>query len=91
MTCPKCRSHHAQPFESWTIVGHKMTIPLLRLWACVNPDCRHQWPREFANPIVAFASPASPDLPTQEVAYNPCSRGLSPSIPNCDGVDQPHH
>ena len=51
MTCPKCRSHHAQPFESWTIVGRKMTIPLLRLWACVNRECRHQWPRELSSPI----------------------------------------
>ena len=46
MTCPKCLSHNAQPFESWTIVGRKMTIPLLRLWACVNSTCLHKWPRE---------------------------------------------
>jgi hypothetical protein len=58
MTCPKCRSHHAQPFESWTIVGRKMTIPLLRLWACVNRDCRHQWPRELNSPIDGITSQA---------------------------------
>jgi hypothetical protein len=58
MTCPKCRSHHAQPFESWTIVGRKMTIPLLRLWACLNPNCRHQWPRELSNPIDDITSQA---------------------------------
>jgi len=55
MTCPKCRSHHAQPFESWTIVGRKMTIPLLRLWGCLNPDCRHQWPREWSSPVQEVA------------------------------------
>ena len=71
MTCPKCLSHNAQPFESWTISGRKMTIPLLRLWACVNQDCRHQWPRDFTNPIVAPNSPPSPDRPTQKVAYEP--------------------
>ena len=71
MTCPKCRSHNAQPFESWTISGRKLTIPLLRLWACANQDCRHQWPREFTNPIMTLASPACPDLQTQEVAYEP--------------------
>ena len=64
MTCQKCLSQHAQPFESWTISGRKMTLPLLRLWACVNQDCRHQWPRDFTSPMVAPAS-------LQEVAYDP--------------------
>ena len=87
MTCPKCRSHNAQPFESWTISGRKMTIPLLRLWACVNQDCRHQWPRESVSPIAALASPTCPDLPTQEVAYDPrkSSHSLSPSILDGNG------
>ncbi|HEY6262677.1 MAG TPA: hypothetical protein VIW47_13845 [Nitrospiraceae bacterium] len=49
MTCPKCRSHNAEPIESWTISGRKLTIPLLRLWACVNRECRHQWPRELTS------------------------------------------
>lgn len=71
MTCPKCRSHNAEPFESWTIVGRKMTIPLVRLWACVNQDCRHQWPRDFTSPLIPLASPACPDRRTQEVAYDP--------------------
>ena len=51
MTCPKCRSHNAEPIETWTISGRKLTIPLLRLWACVNRVCRHQWPRELSSPI----------------------------------------
>lgn len=55
MTCPKCRTHNAQPFESWTLAGRKMTIPLLRLWACVNQDCRHQWPRDLSSPIQEVA------------------------------------
>jgi hypothetical protein len=49
MTCPKCRTHNAEPIASWTISGHKMTIPLLRLWACVNRECRHQWPRGLSS------------------------------------------
>ncbi len=82
MTCPKCQSH-AEPIASWTISGHKMTIPLLHLWGCVNQDCRHQWPRDFTSPIVTLPSPPSPDqMPTQEVAYDPrnSSLSLSPSI-----------
>ena len=71
MICPKCRSHHSKPFESWTIVGRKMTIPLVRLWACLNPACRHQWPREASSPIVTLASPPCPNLQAQEVAYDP--------------------
>jgi hypothetical protein len=45
MTCPKCR-HDAEPIETWTTSGRKMTLPLLRLWACMNGECRYQWPRE---------------------------------------------
>jgi hypothetical protein len=71
MTSPKCHSHNAQPFESWTISGRKMTIPLVRLWACLNPDCRHQWPREFTSPIVTLAPPSGPDRQNQEVVYDP--------------------
>ncbi len=43
-------SHHAQPFETWTLVGRKMTIPMVRLWACVNQECRHKWLRELSSP-----------------------------------------
>ena len=67
MTCPKCRSHHAKPIERWTLVGRKMTIPLVRLWACVNQDCRHQWPRDVTTSPIALASPEA----TQEVVYEP--------------------
>ena len=67
MTCPKCRSHNAQAFESWTISGRKMTLPLLRLWACLNPDCRHEWPREVITSPIALASSDA----IQEVAYEP--------------------
>jgi len=71
MTCPKCRNHHAEPIESWTISGRKMIVPLLRLWACSNPNCRHQWPREFTSPMVTGTSPTCPDLQIQEGAYDP--------------------
>jgi hypothetical protein len=87
MTCPKCRSHNAEPVESWTIIGRKMTLPLLRMWACLNRECRHQWPREFTSPIVTLASPPSPDQLTQEVAYDPRKSSLcmSPSILDGNG------
>ena len=71
MTCQKCQSHDAEPILSWTIVGRKMTIPALHKWACLNRECRHEWPREITSPIVALASPTSPDLLTPEVAYDP--------------------
>lgn len=58
MTCPKCRSHNAEPIESWTISGRKLTIPLVRMWACLNRECRHQWPREFSSPIDVITSKA---------------------------------
>lgn len=47
MTCPKCQSQNAEPFMFWTISGRKMTIPQSRMWACLNPICRHKWPREL--------------------------------------------
>jgi len=46
MTCPKCQRQNAAPFMSWTLSGRKMTIPQLRMWACLNPTCLHKWPRE---------------------------------------------
>lgn len=46
MSCPKCHGQKATPFMSWTISGRKMTVPQLRMWACLNPACRHQWPSE---------------------------------------------
>jgi hypothetical protein len=46
MPCPKCQSQNATPFMSWTLSGRKMTIPQLRMWACVNPTCLHKWRRE---------------------------------------------
>ena len=70
MTCPKCQSQNAEPTVSWTISGRKMTIPQVRMWACLNLKCQHQWPREFTNPIVALASLPCPDLLTQEVRYD---------------------
>jgi len=48
MTCPKCQSQNAKPILSWTLSGRKMTIPQLRLWACPNAVCLHQWPRKLA-------------------------------------------
>jgi hypothetical protein len=71
MTCPKCSSQNAEPIVSWTISGSKMTVPQLRLWACLNRECRHQWPREFTSPTVTLPSPSRPDLKTQEVAHDP--------------------
>ena len=55
MTCPKCRSHNAQPIETWTISGRKVTIPLLRMWSCQTRECRHQWPRELVSPTQEVA------------------------------------
>lgn len=55
MTCPKCLTHHAEPIMSWTVSGRKFTIPAVRLWACVNQDCRHQWPREVSSPFQEVA------------------------------------
>jgi hypothetical protein len=46
MTCPKCQTGNANPIVSWTITGRKMTMPQLRLWACLNPTCLHKWRRE---------------------------------------------
>ncbi len=54
MTCPKCLSH-AEPIASWTIAGHRMTIPRLELWACVNQDCKHEWPRDMSSLLQAIA------------------------------------
>jgi hypothetical protein len=71
MTCPKCHSKNAEPTVSWKGSGRKMTLLQLRMWACLNQDCRHQWPRELPSPLVALGSPACPDLLTQEVAYDP--------------------
>lgn len=70
MTCPKCRSHHAQPTMSWTISGRKLTIPSVYLWACANQDCRYQWPREFHEvaqdgPSRPTPSVTSPQAPSQ--------------------------
>jgi hypothetical protein len=47
MACPKCQSQNAKPFMTWTLTGRKMTIPQLRMWACLNPTCLHKWPREL--------------------------------------------
>ena len=71
MICPKCQSQNAEPIVSWTISGHKMTVPQLSTWACLNRECQHQWPREFTSPIVAPASLPRPDLLSQEVPYGP--------------------
>jgi hypothetical protein len=78
MTCPRCQSHHTEPILSWTSSGRKMTVPLVRMWACLNRECRHQWPRELTSPIVGL---------TQEVVYDPCkgSLSLSPSILDGNG------
>ena len=55
MTCPKCLTRHAEPILSWTVSGRKLTIPVLHLWACVNRECRHQWPRDVSSPIQVVA------------------------------------
>jgi hypothetical protein len=56
MTCPQCETHRVESIERWTVVGRKMTVPLVRVWACLNRDCRHEWPRESASLTVAPAS-----------------------------------
>lgn len=47
MTCPKCQSQNAKPFVNWTLSGRKMTVPQVRMWACLNAACLHQWPRKL--------------------------------------------
>ena len=47
MACPQCQSQNAKPFITWTLSARKMTIPPLRMWACLNPTCLHKWPREL--------------------------------------------
>jgi hypothetical protein len=70
MTCPKCQCQNTEPIVSWTVSGRKMTVPQLSLWACLNLDCRHQWPREFTSPMVRSAA-LPRDLLRQEVPYEP--------------------
>jgi hypothetical protein len=64
MTCPQCETHRVEPTERWTIAGRKMTVPLVRMWACLNRECQHEWPREFTDLSVA------PTSSPQEVAYD---------------------
>lgn len=71
MTCPKCQSPNPEPTLSWTICGRKMTPPQVRVWACLNLKCRHEWPRELTSPMVVPASLTRPDRLTQEVSYEP--------------------
>ena len=71
MTCPKCQSRNAQPIVSWTISGRKMTLPQLRLWACPNLECQHEWPREFASLTESPASLPRPDLLSTKVPCGP--------------------
>lgn len=60
MTCPKCLTHHAEPTMSWTVSGRKLTVPALHVWACVNQNCRHQWPRELDPPLEVAQHPFAP-------------------------------
>lgn len=46
MRCPRCQSQNATSFICWTLSGRKMTLPQVRMWACLDSTCRHQWPRE---------------------------------------------
>ncbi len=71
MTCPKCQSQHAEPIVNWTISGRKMTVPQIGMWACANPECQHQWPREIASLTESPASPPGPDLLSQDVPSGP--------------------
>jgi len=88
MTCPKCRSHHAKPIERWTLVGRKMTIPLVRLWACVNQDCRHQWPRDVTSPIGTLASSSGPELQVQNDTPSAPQMSLTPQTKPVDTPPQ---
>jgi hypothetical protein len=69
MICPKCLSLHIEPIVGWTISGRKMTMPQLSLWACLNRECRHEWPREFTILIETPPSLPCPDLLSQEAPY----------------------
>lgn len=65
MTCPKCQSQNTEPTLSWTLSGRKMTPPQIRVWACLNPKCRHEWPRELVCPVTVSIS----DTPSATQAY----------------------
>ena len=52
MTCPKCQNPNAEPTVGWTLSGRKMSPPQVRLWACLNLNCRHEWPREITSPVI---------------------------------------
>jgi hypothetical protein len=67
MTCPQCETDRVEPIERWTIAGRKMTVPLVRMWTCLNRECRHEWPREVITSPIALASPET----IQEVVYEP--------------------
>ena len=56
MTCPKCQSLNAEPSVSWTLCGRKMTPPQIRVWACLNTTCGHEWPREITKHVMASVS-----------------------------------
>jgi hypothetical protein len=53
MTCQKCQNPNAEPTVSWTLSGRKMSPPQVRVWACLNLNCRHEWPREITSPVMA--------------------------------------
>ena len=78
MTCPKCQTRNVESTVRWTISGRKMTVPLVRMWACLNRKCQHEWPRESTSPNVGL---------TQEAVYDSCkgSLSLSPSILDGNG------
>jgi hypothetical protein len=76
MTCPKCQSQNTESIVRWTLSGRKMTVPQLRMWACLNQECQHQWPIEFTSPNVG---------PTQEVVNDLCKGSLSLSSSILDG------
>jgi hypothetical protein len=46
MSCPRCQSQNATSFTCWTLSGRKMTLPQVRMWACLDLTCRHQWLRK---------------------------------------------
>ena len=79
MICPKCQSLNAEPTVSWTLCGRKMTLPQVRVWACLNLKCRYEWPRDITSPVVASSIANDTAFATQ-IVPRPKERPLVSTI-----------
>lgn len=92
MTCPKCQRPNAEPSVNWTLSGRKMNPPQVRVWACLNLKCRHEWPREIISPIVASVTAndtasAMQTFPRHEIdaGYRTTTDHVAPLASTIDG------